>query len=185
MKATEHNTKLHTVRMTQVALMTAIISVVSPWVIVLPVSPVPVSLSLFVVLFAAYILGPCDGMICCGLYLLLGAVGLPVFSGCVGGPGKLLGPTGGYLVGYILAAGITGYAVSHFPGKRGIHFVGMILGVGMCYVLGTVWLCISMDVDMVQGLSMGVVPYIPADVVKIVAVFALGRELRKRIRKGL
>ena len=114
MNTSGQKVRFHTGRMTQTALMTAVICVISPWVIVLPFSPVPVSLSLFAVLLSAYLLGARGGFVCCGLYLLLGAVGLPVFSGGVGGPGKLFGPTGGYLAGYLVTAGITGYVVNHW-----------------------------------------------------------------------
>lgn len=177
--------KFHTVRMTQIALMTAIICVVSPWVIVLPISPVPVSLSLFAVLLAAYLLEAKDGVICCMLYLVLGMVGLPVFSGGIGGPGKVLGPTGGYLAGYLIAAAVTGSVVKHSKGKRFLQLPGMILGVCGCYGLGTLWLCISMDIGLYEGLMLGVVPYIPADLMKIALVYVLGGELRQRMRKGL
>lgn len=185
MKTAGQASKLNTVRMTQIALMTAIICVVSPWVIVVPFSPVPISLALFAVLLASYLLGARDGCICCSLYLMLGCLGLPVFSGGVGGPGKLFGPTGGYLIGYLVAAGISGYAVSHCKGKRILHLGGMALGVCGCYVLGTLWLCISMDINLWEGLLIGVLPYVPADMVKVALVCILGHELRKRLRKGL
>ncbi len=185
MKVEGQASKFHTIRMTQIALMTAIICVVSPWVIVLPFSPVPVSLALFAVLLASYLLEAKDGLICCILYLILGSIGLPVFSGGVGGPGKLLGPTGGYLVGYLLVAGITGYMVKCFKGKRKLHLLGMALGVCGCYGIGTLWLCASMEVGINEGLMLGVVPYIPADLVKVVLVYVLGFELRQRMRKGL
>lgn len=185
MKKAGQESKLHTVRMTQIALMTAIICVVSPWVIVLPISPVPVSFSLFAVLLTAYLLEAKDSLICCTLYLILGGIGLPVFSGGVGGPGKLWGPTGGYLIGYLVTALVTGYMVNHFKGKRLFHLLGMTLGVCGCYGLGTLWLCISMDVSILEGLLLGVVPYIPADMVKIGMVYVLGCELRQRLRKGL
>lgn len=177
--------KFHTIRMTQIALMTAIICVVSPWVIVLPFSPVPVSLALFAVLLAAYLLEAKDGLICCSLYLILGGIGLPVFSGGVGGPGKLLGPTGGYLAGYLLTVGITGYTVKRFKGKRKLHLLGMVLGVWACYGVGTLWLCVGMEIGIKEGLMLGVAPYLPADLVKIVLVYVLGFELRQRMRKGL
>lgn len=185
MRTEGQGAKFNTVRMTQIALVTAIICVVSPWVIVLPFSPVPVSFSLFAVLFAAYVLGAKDGMICCGLYLVLGGIGLPVFAGGVGGPGKLFGPTGGYLIGYLLAVVITGGVVTRFKGKRTLHLLGMVLGVCGCYVPGTLWLCFSMDVEVAEGLMLGVVPYIPADTVKIILVYVLGHDLGKRLRKGL
>lgn len=185
MRVEGKGSKLHTVRITQIALMTAIICVVSPWVIVLPISPVPISFSLFAVLLSAYLLEIKDGIICCVLYLMLGGIGLPVFSGGVGGPGKLFGPTGGYLVGYLVAAGLTGYAVSLFKGRRILHLVGMVLGVCGCYALGTLWLCISTEVGVSEGVMIGVVPYIPADLVKIALVYVLGFELQRRMRRGL
>lgn len=171
--------------MTQVALMTAVLCVVSPWVIVLPFSPVPLSFSLFAVLLTAYLLGARAGVICCGLYLLLGGVGLPVFSGGVGGPGKLLGPTGGYLIGYLVAAGVTGYAADRWRKCRVMHLAGMIFGVCSCYAAGTFWLCLSMKVSVAEGLWMGVIPYFPADGIKVVAAFLLGYHLRKRMKKGM
>ena len=176
---------MYTVRMTQIALMTAIICVISPWVIVLPFSPVPISFSLLGVLLAAYLLESGDGMICCGLYLLLGCMGLPIFAGGIGGPARLFGPTGGYLVGYLVAAKVTGYVVNRFKGNRLIHLMGMLLGVCGCYVLGTLWLCLSTDVGILEGLMMGVVPYLPADGVKVVIVYVLGYELHRRMGKGL
>lgn len=177
--------RLNTGQMTQMALMTAIICVVSPWVIVVPFSPVPVSLSLFAVLLTAYLLGARGGLICCGLYLLLGGIGLPVFSGGMGGVGKLFGPTGGYLAGYLVAAGITGYVVNRWKKRRVLHLLGMLLGVCGCYGLGTLWLCVSMEVGVGEGLMMGVMPYIPADIGKVVVVHVLGYNLRQRMRKGM
>ena len=185
MRTAGRGAKFHTVRMTQIALMTAILCVVSPWVIVLPISPVPVSMALFGVLLAAYLLETRDGVICCSLYILLGCMGLPVFSGGVGGPGKVLGPTGGYLAGYLVVAAITGYMVNRFQGKRLFHLLGMMVGVCGCYALGTLWLCFSMEVGGTEGLMLGVVPYIPADLVKIALVYVLGHDLRQRMRKGL
>lgn len=185
MSTAGQDAKLNTVRMTQIALMTAIICVISPWVIVVPFSPVPVSLSLFAVLLTAYLLGARDGCICCTLYLVLGCVGLPIFSGGVGGPGKLFGPTGGYLVGYLVTAWFTGIAASRLKSKAILRLLGMVLGVCGCYALGTLWLIVSMEIGIKEGLMLGVVPYIPADLMKIVMVFVLGAELRKRFRRGL
>lgn len=178
-------TQLNTARMTKIALMTAIICVISPWVIMLPFSPVPVSFALFAVLLCGYLLGARDGSICCVLYLILGGIGLPFFSGGAGGLGKLFGPTGGYLFGYIIAVAVTGLLAQKWKKKRLFHVVGMVLGVCGCYAVGTVWLSISMDVGITEGLMIGVLPYIPADLIKIIITCLLGYELRDRMRKGL
>ena len=88
----------------------------------------------------AYILGMKLSVASYVLYLLLGTVGLPVFSGFTGGVGKLLGPTGGYLIGFIFLAAIAGFFVEKFPAKIYMHVVGMIIGMAICYIFGTAWL---------------------------------------------
>ena len=95
---------MSTAQMTVTALMTAITCILAPMALPIPVSPVPISLTNLVIFFMAYILGTKLSVASYVLYLLLGTVGLPVFSGFSGGVGKLLGPTGGYLIGFIFLA---------------------------------------------------------------------------------
>lgn len=167
-------------KMTTIALMTAVICVVSPWSIQLPVSPVPISMSMFAVLLSACLLGARDGSVCCLLYLLLGGIGLPIFSGGVGGPARLFGPTGGYLLGYPVAAAIAGAAAERWKKNSLLKLAGMLLGVCGCYVAGTLWLCVSMRLSLREGLLLGVMPYLLADFIKIAMAYALGRALQKR-----
>ena len=94
------------------ALMTAVICVLSPFSI--PIGPVPVSLSTMAVFLCVYALGLRDGCAAVGLYILLGAFGLPVFSGFSGGIAKLSGPTGGYIIGYLFMAAIGGWFIDRF-----------------------------------------------------------------------
>ena len=119
---------MSTAQMTVTALMTAITCILAPMALPIPVSPVPISL--------AYILGTKLSVVSYVLYLLLGTVGLPVFSGFSGGVGKLLGPTGGYLIGFIFLAAISGFFVEKFPAKIYMHVVGMIIGMAICYIFG-------------------------------------------------
>ena len=131
---------LTTAQMTVAALMTAVMCILGPMALPLPVSPVPISLTNLVLYFMIYILGTKLSLISLGIYLLLGAVGLPVFSGFAGGLGKLAGPTGGYLLGFVFMTIISGFAVERFPGRPVICGAGMILGTAVCYLFGTVWL---------------------------------------------
>ena len=88
-------------RIVSIALMTAVICVISPFAIAIPVSPVPISLATFAIYLTVIILGWEDGTISVLVYVLLGFAGAPVFTGFTGGAGKVLGPTGGYIIGYI------------------------------------------------------------------------------------
>ena len=96
-----------TYRLALIGVMTAILCILGPLSIPLPFSPVPLSLTNFAILLAVFLLGWKWGTVSCGIYLLLGLVGVPVFSGFSGGMAKLLGPTGGYLVGFLLLAVIS------------------------------------------------------------------------------
>ncbi len=98
----EGNMTTRTYTMTSTALMTAVTCILGP--LAIPIGPVPVSLTPLAVFLSVYILGTKRGTIAYLLYLLIGAVGVPVFSGFTGGLGKLAGPTGGYLIGFILMA---------------------------------------------------------------------------------
>ena len=120
---------MSTAQMTVTALMTAITCILAPMALPIPISPVPISLTNLVIFFMAYILGMKLSVASYVLYLLLGTVGLPVFSGFTGGVGKLLGPTGGYLIGFIFLAAIAGFFVEKFPAKIYMHVGGMIIGI--------------------------------------------------------
>lgn len=124
-----------------IAVMTAVTCVLAP--LSVPIGPVPISLTNLVIYFSLFILGTKKGTISYLIYLLIGLVGIPVFSGFTSGPGKLFGPTGGYLIGFIPLALIAGYFINHFPNKKALSFLGMILGTAVCYALGTAWLCHS------------------------------------------
>ena len=111
------NQKIRTKQMVLIALMTAVTCVLGPLSIPLPFSPVPISLTNFAIFLAIFVLGMKSGTISFIIYLLLGAVGVPVFSSFRGGFQVLAGPTGGYLIGFIFLALIMGFALDHFEGK--------------------------------------------------------------------
>ena len=171
------NQKIKTKQMVLIALMTAVTCVLGPLSIPLPFSPVPISLTNFAIFLAIFVLGMKNGTISFIIYLLLGAVGVPVFSSFRGGLQVLAGPTGGYLVGFIFLALIMGFALDHFDRKLVPTIIGMIIGMVVCYAFGTVWLAKLLSLSFKEGLIMGVIPYLAGDVAKIIIAAIVGPKL--------
>lgn len=150
----------------------------------IPLPMIPINLALFAVFLAGALLGPRFGSASMVVYLLLGAIGVPVFAGFGGGPGILLGKTGGYLLGYILAAGLTGF----LSRKWGFSFLplaaAMLLGAGVCYLFGTVWFMVVTGSSLWMSLLYCVFPFLPGDAVKIALASVLALKLKQRLRKN-
>lgn len=157
------------------AALTAVCSMIS---IPLPFTPVPINLATLSVFLAGGLLGARGGAASQLVYVLLGAVGLPVFHNFTGGLGILTGPTGGYLIGYIAAAWITGF----LSGKlgQGIYksMFSMILGLIACYTLGTLWFMYLTSMGISEALLLCVIPFLPGDAIKIAAGSVLVKRLR-------
>jgi biotin transport system substrate-specific component len=156
--------------MSFIAVMAAVMCIVGPLSIPLPVSPAPVSFTNLVIYLAVYLLGARAGTISYVIYLMLGLAGLPVFSGFTGGISRLAGPTGGYLTGFVALALICGFFAGKFRGNRPLYVVGMILGTAVTYAVGTAWLAWQGNLTPTAALLIGVVPFIPGDAAKIIAV---------------
>lgn len=171
------NQKIRTKQMVLIALMTAVTCVLGPLSIPLPFSPVPISLTNFAIFLAIFVLGMKNGTLSFIIYLLLGAVGVPVFSSFRGGFQVLAGPTGGYLIGFIFLALIMGFALDHFDRKLVPTIIGMIIGMVVCYAFGTVWLAKLLSLSFKEGLMMGVIPYLPGDAAKIIIAAIVGPKL--------
>lgn len=169
--------------MTETALMAAVMCILGP--LALPIGPVPISLATLAVLLAAYITGPLKGAAACLIYLALGTVGLPVFSGFQGGVAKIAGPTGGYLLGYVFLALIAGWFIHHFYDKIWLQFAGMCIGTAVLYIFGTLWLAHVAGLSFNEALATGVLPFIPGDVIKMAVAIVLGRAVNKRLRPDL
>ena len=174
--------------MTLTAVMAAVICVLSPISLAIPVSPVPISLGSMAVYLAVTVLGMKLGTLSTLIYLLLGLVGLPVFAGYIGGAEKLFGPTGGYLIGYIFLALIAGAFVGRFAENKWKNIVfaaiGMILGTIVLYLIGTAWLAYSAGMEFQAALWAGVIPFIPGDLVKMVIAVLLGSAVRARLLRA-
>lgn len=153
------------------ALFVALITVGSYVVIPLPFSPVPVALQSGFVLLAAISLTPKWALTSVASYLLLGALGLPLFAGGTGGLGHLLGPTGGYLIAYLPAAAVTSLIAGRSLWSKGS---ATILGTVVIYAVGVPWLALVQNLSAPQAISLGMLPFLPGDILKIVVVTAIG-----------
>lgn len=182
--AIKQSKKLTIEQMCMTALMAAAMCILGPMSI--PIGEIPVSLTNLVVYLAVYLLGTKLGTLSCIIYLLLGLVGLPVFSGYAGGVGKLVGPTGGYLVGFIFMAWISGVFIERFSKNIVLCMVGMVLGAAMLYLFGTVWYVLLTKCPLYAAIAACVQQFIIPDLLKIVLAAFLGRQVRQRlVRAGL
>lgn len=184
-KIIEKKSLFTTKQMTLTGVMTAVTCILGPFAIPLPFSPVPISFTNLAIYFTVYVLGAKLGTVSYLIYLLLGFAGLPVFSGFTGGVAKLAGPTGGYMIGFIVMAFIAGYFIEKFPGKAVMHVIGMILGTSVCYIFGTAWLSGQLGISFIAGLGVGVIPYLPGDAAKIILVVTAGPKLRREILRAV
>jgi biotin transport system substrate-specific component len=171
-----------------IAVSTAILSV-SAWVAI-PIGGVPFTLQTLVLCLTAGLLGWKRGVLSVLAYLLLGFIGVPVFAGFTGGAGVLLSPTGGYLIGFLPLALLSGFLVdTEKKGTKGGVLLGLFMGLGvlLCYAFGTIWFIVlsaqeSVNVGLWSALTLCVLPYIPLDAVKIILAVFLTKKLRKFIK---
>lgn len=171
--------RLHTQAMAQIGLMTAILAIFAP--MSLPIGPVPISITNFILFLMLYILGTKKTLMSYSIYLLLGIAGLPVFSGFSGGIFKFVGPTGGYLIGFYFLIILAGFVIDRKSNVKIYTIVAMGVGMFFCYLLGTVWLALSLNLSFWDALYAGVIPFFLADVVKIFLAALVGPQLKKRI----
>ena len=130
------------------------------------------------------LLGWKKGTVSYVIYLLIGLVGVPVFSSFSAGPAKLFGPTGGYLIGFIFLAMISGWFIEKFPGKRVMYFVGMVLGTAVCYALGTAWLAYEAEMTFQAALMAGVIPFIIGDIAKMIVAIIVAPMIKNPLVKA-
>ncbi len=175
----ENTQKISTRQLTLIAVMTAVTCILGP--LSLPIGIVPISLTNLAIYLAVYALGTKRGTLSYIVYLFIGVVGLPVFSGFSGGFTKLLGPTGGYLIGFAFMAFISGIFIDKFSDKIYMCFLGMVLGTIVTYLLGTAWLSYETKLTFNAALYAGVIPFIPGDLVKMIIASLIGPQIRKRL----
>ncbi len=174
--------KQSTSALTAAAMMAAVLCVLGP--LSVPVGPVPVAMANFGVSLAAWLLGPRYGALSVAAYLLLGAVGAPVFAGAGAGAAVLFGPTGGYLIGYLAQALIGGWAVERSGGRVLWSGLGLAAGVAVSYAFGTAWFILQMGCTLPYALTVCVLPFIPFDAAKVALASVLGSILRRALHRA-
>ena len=162
-----------------IALMAALICVAGP--MTAPIGMVPLSLATFAVYLSGAVLGAKRGTLAVAVYILVGLVGIPVFSGFSGGVQKVAGVTGGYIIGYLPCALITGLAVCGDASPKWKLPLFMGAGTAVLYAVGTAWFMIQSGSMLGAALSACVIPFLPGDAIKIIAASALAWPIRKAV----
>ena len=182
----ETMTKTKTNMLILSAIFAAVVAVCSQ--IQIPLAPVPINLATFAIFMTAGLLGWKYGTLSLIVYVLLGSVGAPVFAGFSGGFGVIAGPTGGYIVGYIFAALITGLIIEKKTTTAGrpsypVLVASMVAGLFVCYLLGTIWFIHITGWTLVKALVSCVLIFLPGDALKIALSTILLGKLMPHTRK--
>ena len=148
--------------------------------IVIPIGAVPITLQTFAVGLVAAILKPREATLAATLYLILGAIGLPVFAGGGGGLQAFFGPSAGYLLAYPFFAFITS-KLTHAETPIWKIFVAFVLGDALVFVGGILSLHFLAGMPIDKALAVGVIPFIIPDLAKIIAISFIGRPLLQRL----
>jgi len=149
----------------------------------IPIGPVPIVLQNFFVLLAALLLGPRWAAASVSVYLLAGICGLPVFAGGTAGIGRVMGPTGGYLLGYLPAVWVAAWLSQKGGQRTATDIAAMICGSLMVYGCGVPWLKIVTGMSFSKALAVGMLPFLIGDVFKIAAAIPVVKALRPIIER--
>ncbi|MEY8524831.1 biotin transporter BioY [Lachnospiraceae bacterium 38-10] len=179
------NAKIRTYDMAYIAVFTVLIAICS-WISI--PTAIPFTLQTFAIFLSVSVLGGKRGTMAVLLYVLLGAIGLPVFSGFTGGIGIIMNTTGGYIIGFILSALIMWLMESIFGKKLMVQALAMVLGLFTCYAAGTMWfMSVYMKstgpIGLTTVLGWCVVPFIIPDTIKITLALTLSKALRGPLSK--
>ncbi|GFH40562.1 biotin transporter BioY [Lactococcus insecticola] len=173
----------------------AIIAVAAAFLVVasqvtIPLPLVPLTLQTLAVGIIATVLKPLDSIIAILLYLILGAIGLPVFAGGAAGFGALFGPTGGFLIGFLLQAQQTAQInrmavmVKSDRSKLFVFIIANIIGALWCLALGTIWLSVVANLSLKAGFNAGFLPFIIPGLVKAILAAAIGFAIRRALKSN-
>ncbi|MDR0879203.1 MAG: biotin transporter BioY [Clostridioides sp.] len=172
--------KINTRDLTICAIFASLTAILSQISIPLPFTVVPLTMQIFAVGLAGIMLGGRRAFISLLLYVFIGAIGLPVFAGMKGGIGTVLGPTGGFILGFPLMALIVGYFSDKFSSNK-MNAIGLLLGLLLDYGLGVAVFMFVTDMNIIQSLTACVIPFVPLDLVKIAMVSVIGAAVERRV----
>lgn len=163
----------------------ALIAVCS-WISI-PLPTVPITLQTMGVCLIAGLLGLKKGTLATVIYIALGTIGVPVFSGFTGGVGIILGQTGGYIIGFVFTALIVGFASDKFKGRLLPLILSMVIGILVCYAFGTAWFAVvyaksNEPASLLTILGWCVFPFLLPDAVKVAVAAVLANRLKKFVK---
>ncbi len=174
------NKKLTTKKMTAYALMTAVMCILCP--MSLQIGIIPISLTNLVIYFSAYILGTRGAIWSYFIYFMLGVFGLPVFSGFSGGLSKLVGPTGGWIVGFFITAALSGIIIEKFPKNKIIQIIGIYLSIFVAHAIAVLWFAFLQKTTLWYAFTVCVVPFLAIDLAKVILSAFIGPVIASRVR---
>lgn len=148
----------------------------------IPLGLVPINMTHISIFLAAGLLGFKCGTASQALYVVLGAIGMPVFTGFTSGLGIMSGPTGGFIIGYIACTAATAVLIDHFGRTIVSIALAMTVGMAVSYICGVAWYMYSMHVTLIPALTTCVFPFLPGDALKIALSAALVKRLRPVIK---
>jgi len=180
----ENSISLKTRRFLSVTLLTLATAAGAWLVIPIPGNPVPITLQTFFVLAGAGLLGSRLSLSAQSSYLLLGGLGLPWLAGTAFGAPTLLGATGGYLLGFVLASALIGFMLKTSTSTLRL-FSALILGELVILASGALWLSFGLHCSFLHAVQLGVLPFLPGDAAKLLAAAACIRALRPLTQKVL
>lgn len=167
--------------LTKISLCVALLCISSYIVIPLPFSLASITAQTIIINLIGLIMLPKEAFITIFIFILLGACGLPVFSGGTGGIGRLFGPTGGYLLGYLTAAVVISILKGKEVNIKRYLFVTMVVGIPIIYLCGLTTMKIYMKGNLIQLLTASVFPFIPGDILKCILGSYIAIVLNKRL----
>lgn len=169
--------------MSTVAIFSALTAILAQISIPLPFSPVPITFQIFAVYISSIILGSKLGTLSQIIYVLLGAIGIPVFANFSGGLHFILGPTGGYILSYPIIAFIIGKILEKKQSFI-ITVLGLLFSLIVCYFIGVLQLSIITKITIQKAILVGALPFIPLDIVKIIIAYLIGVKVRVSLLKA-
>lgn len=168
-----------TAEMTKMALMVAMNCVSAYIIIPLPFSLSPLALQTLIVNLTGYVLNAKQAFMTMLVYLLVGLAGVPVFTGGSAGPGKLFGPTGGYIIGFLVTAVFLAYFKGEKYNFKRYALLGCVIGIPLIYVFGVVQLKLITGMPWDKAILTGALPFIPLDIVKCLAAAVIAGPINR------
>ena len=168
-----------TAEMTKMALMVAMNCVSAYIIIPLPFSLSPIALQTLIVNLTGYVLNAKQAFMTMLVYLLVGLAGVPVFTGGSAGPGKLFGPTGGYIIGFLFTAVFLAYFRGEKYNFKRYALLGCVIGIPLIYVFGVVQLKLITGMGWDKAIMTGALPFIPLDIVKCLAAAVIAYPINR------